>query len=247
MLDSAEQIEARPRPPEQRGPARKIAAILGWRARAARRRAHTLAARAQSRALKLHITGDVPRPRPHGRYAFVHERGRDFCRRDLVVDPVFMLDSSRALGEGRRHRRAEDAYFAGRPHDDDELRDAAAEDEQRRAQVGPARRGDPQQPRLGHDIRAGLLSTPPTPSSARSTQIVCRLLVRHYAKLIAYLRGWTDPERQQPVGDTAATNRATPTQSPTRSSAGPRRPRPAPSIAQLTARWQPRSSSTPQA
>jgi hypothetical protein len=31
---------------------------------------------------------------------------------------------------------------------------------------------------------------------------VCRLLVRHYRELIAYGAGWTDPERQQPVGDT---------------------------------------------
>ena len=32
-------------------------------------------------------------------------------------------------------------------------------------------------------------------------QIVCRLLVHHYGELIAYGAGWTDPERQQPVGD----------------------------------------------
>jgi hypothetical protein len=27
-------------------------------------------------------------------------------------------------------------------------------------------------------------------------------MVRHYRELIAYGAGWTDPERQQPVGDT---------------------------------------------
>ena len=32
--------------------------------------------------------------------------------------------------------------------------------------------------------------------------MICRLLVRHYGELIAYGAGWTDPERQQPVGDT---------------------------------------------
>jgi hypothetical protein len=31
---------------------------------------------------------------------------------------------------------------------------------------------------------------------------VCHLLVRHYRGLIAYGAGWTDPERQQPIGDT---------------------------------------------
>ena len=30
------------------------------------------------------------------------------------------------------------------------------------------------------------------------------LLVRHYGQLIAYGAGWTDPERQRPVGDTSA-------------------------------------------
>ena len=55
---------------------------------------------------------------------------------------------------------------------------------------------------LGHDIRAGLID--PTDAQLRAlTQIVCRLLVRHYRELIAYGAGWTDPERQQPVGDTS--------------------------------------------
>ena len=49
--------------------------------------------------------------------------------------------------------------------------------------------------------RAGLID--PTDAQLRAlTQIVCRLLVRQYRELIAYGAGWTDPERQQPVGDT---------------------------------------------
>ena len=40
------------------------------------------------------------------------------------------------------------------------------------------------------------------PSSHALRRIVCHLLVRHYRELIAYGAGWTDPERQQPVGDT---------------------------------------------
>jgi hypothetical protein len=41
------------------------------------------------------------------------------------------------------------------------------------------------------------------PSPARlSGGIVWRLLVRHYRELIAYGAGWTDPEREQRVGDT---------------------------------------------
>lgn len=49
--------------------------------------------------------------------------------------------------------------------------------------------------------RAGLIQ----PSDAglhALRQIVCHLLIRHYREPIAYGAGWTDPERQQPVGDT---------------------------------------------
>ena len=54
---------------------------------------------------------------------------------------------------------------------------------------------------LSHDIRAALIN--PTDGQLRAlTQIVCRLRGRHYGELIAYGAGWTDPERQQPVGDT---------------------------------------------
>ena len=54
---------------------------------------------------------------------------------------------------------------------------------------------------LGHDIRGGLIDATDAQRHAL-TQIVCRLLVRHYRELIAYGAGWTDPELQQPVGDT---------------------------------------------
>ena len=96
----------------------------------------------------------------------------------------------------------EEAYFAGACLDDDELRDAAAEDEQRRAQAR-ARHAEATRSNLGlgHDIRAALIQ--PTDQQLSSVRdIICRLLVRHYRELIAYGAGWTDPERQQPVGDT---------------------------------------------
>ncbi|MGZ6565461.1 MAG: hypothetical protein ACXVH1_39075 [Solirubrobacteraceae bacterium] len=79
---------------------------------------------------------------------------------------------------------------------------SAAEDEQRRAKAR-ARHADATRSNLGlgHDVRAGLID----PSDAQLhalRQIVCQLLVRHHRELIAYGAGWTDPERQQPVGDT---------------------------------------------
>ena len=82
------------------------------------------------------------------------------------------------------------------------MRDAAAADEQRRAQAR-ARHAEATRSNLGlgHDIRAGLIQPSETQLSA-VRDIVCRLLVRHYGELIAYGAGWTDPERQRPVGDT---------------------------------------------
>ena len=203
MLDATEQIE-HARAHLTADGHRQLAAILGCELERLDAELDTLAARAKSTALKLRITGDVRDRARNGRYAFVHERGRDFAAGIWVVDPAFMLDlAHEQLGESDTAPAREDSYFAGARLDDDELRDAAAEDEQRRAQAR-ARHADATRSNLGlgHDIRAGLID--PTDAQLRAlTQIVCRLLVRHYRELIAYGAGWTDPERQQPVGDTA--------------------------------------------
>ena len=65
-----------------------------------------------------------------------------------------------------------------------------------------------------------------------------RLLGRHHRELIAYGAGWTDPERQQPVGDTG---RHEPRQIDVLIEAELERaiadPDPLRGIAQLTARW----------
>jgi hypothetical protein len=92
----------------------------------------------------------------------------------------------------------EEAYFAGARIDDDELRDATAEDEQRRAQAR-ARHAQATRSNLGHPRRAGRPHGRPAP---RTHTDRLRILVRQYRELIAYGAGWTDPERQQPVGDT---------------------------------------------
>ena len=43
----------------------------------------------------------------------------------------------------------------------------------------------------------------PTEAQLRAVRdILCRLLVRHYREPTAYGAGWTEAERQQPVGDT---------------------------------------------
>jgi hypothetical protein len=202
LLDAGEQIEhARQHlGPEGR---RQIAAILGCTLERLDAELDTLAARAKTRAAKLHITGEMRDRARNGRYAFVHERGQDFAAGIWVVDPAFMLDlAGEQLGDDDTTPAREEAYFAGARLDDDELRDAAAEDEARRAQAR-ARQADATRSNLGlgHDIRGGLIDATDAQLDALR-QIVCRLLVRHYRELIAYGAGWTDPERQQPVGDT---------------------------------------------
>ena len=181
----------------------QLAAILGCELERLDAELDTLTARAKTRAAKLRITGEVRDRARNGRYAFVHERGPDFAAGIWVVDPAFMLDlAHEQLGNGDIGPAREEAYFAGARLDDDDLRDAAAEDEQRRAQAR-ARHAEATRSNLGlgHDIRAGLMD-PRDRQLHALKQIVCHLLVRHYREPIAYGAGWTDAERQQPVGDT---------------------------------------------
>jgi len=189
--------------------------------------------------VKLRVTGEVRDRARHGRYAFVHERGQDFAAGIWVVDPAFILDlACERLRDGDDAPACEEAYFAGARLNDDELRDAAVEDEQRRAQAR-ARHADATRSNLGlgHDIRSGLMD--PRDSQLHALrQIVCHLMVRHYRELVAYGAGWTDPERQQPVGDTG---RHEPRQPDAIADAELERaladPDPLRGIAQLAARW----------
>ncbi len=166
-----------------------------------------------------------------------------------MVDPAFMIDLVHPeLRDDTSAPAREEAYFAGARLNDDELRDAAATDEQRRAQ---ARARHAQATRsnlgLGHDIRAGLLQ--PTEGQLQALrQIVCRLLVRHYGELIAYGAGWTDPERQQPVGDTGRHEPRHPTPSSMPSSSGRLRTRIRSGESHSSPHgWPPRSCSIPRA
>jgi hypothetical protein len=238
VLDAAEQIN-HARGHLSASGRHQIAAILGCEIDRLDRELDALAARAKTRVLKLRITSEVRDRARNGRYAYVHDRGQDFAAGIWVVDPAFMLDVvHQQFGEEDTTPAREEAYFAGACLHDDELREAAAEDEQRRAQAracyADATRSNLG---LGHDIRAGLID--PTDAQLRAlTQIVCRLLVRHYRELIAYGAGWTDPERQRPVGDTG---RHEPRQIDAILDAELQRaladPDPMRGIAQLTARW----------
>ena len=238
MLDAAEQIEhARAHlTPAGR---RQLAGILDVKPDKLDTELDTLTARARTRTLKVRITPEIRDRARTGRYAFVHDRGQDFAAGIWVVDPAFMIDLAReALQAGSDEPARDETFFAGARIDDAELRDAAEEDRQRK-QHARARQAEATRTNLGlgHDIRAGLIDASAGQLQALK-QIICRLLAHHYREVIAYGAGWTDPERQQPVGDTgrheprhidaildAELDRALADPDPLRG------------IAQLTARW----------
>ena len=238
MLDAAEQVDHARAHLTDCGQG-QIAAILGCEVQRLDRELDALAARARARALKLRITPEIRDRARNGRYAFVHDRGQDFAAGIWVVDPAFMLDLvHEQLNDGDSTPAREESYFAGARINDDELRDAAAEDERRRAQAR-ARHAEATRSNLGlgHDIRAGLIQ--PTEAQLHALrQILCRLLVRDHRQVIAYGAGWTDPDRQRPVGDTG---RHEPAHVDAIIEAELERalddPDPLRGIAQLTARW----------
>ena len=202
LLDAAEQID-HARPHLNDSGRQQLAAILGCEAERLDRELDALTARARTRSAKLRITSEIRDRARNGRYAVAHDRGPDFAAGIWVIDPAFLIDLvHQHLQDDESAPAREEAYFAGARLDDDELRAAAADDEQRRAQAR-ARRAEATRSNLGlgHDIRAALIQ--PTEAQLRAVRdIVCRLVVRHYGELIAYGAGWTDSERQQPVGDT---------------------------------------------
>ena len=238
MLDAAEQIE-HARAHLTPGARQQLAGILDANADKLDAELDTLSARARARALKLRITPEIRSRARAGRYAYVHHRGQDFAAGIWVVDPVFMIDLARdALQTGNDEPARDETYFAGARIDDAELRDAAEQDRQRKQQAR-ARQAEATRTNLGlgHDIRAGLLD--PTAGQLQALkQIICHLLAHHYREVIAYGAAWTDPERQQPVGDTG---RHEPRHTDAILTAELDRaladPDPLRGIAQLTARW----------
>jgi hypothetical protein len=149
MLDAAEQIEhARAHLTADDGQ-RQLAAILGCELERLDAELDTLAARAKSKALKLRITGDVRDRARNGRYAFVHDRGRDFAAGIWVVDPrVHARPRPRATRRSRDRAGARGRVLRRRPPP--RRRDPRRGRRGRAAPgagPGPARRGDPQQSR----------------------------------------------------------------------------------------------------
>jgi hypothetical protein len=202
LLDAAEQIDrARRHLTAAHRP--HAATALGCAADKLDAELDTLTARARSHALKLRVDGALRDRAANGRYAWTFDRGQDFAAGIWVIDPVFMLDTvHQQLADADSPPARDESYFAGARLDDDDLRDAADDDCERRA-ADRARHAEATASNLGlgHDIRAALAD--PTDDQLHAVcEIVCRLLCRHYAEVIAYGSGWSDPARQQPVGNT---------------------------------------------
>jgi hypothetical protein len=202
LLDAAEQIEHARRhlTPAQQAHA---AVALGCKPDKLDSELDALAARARTHALKLRVDCVLRDRARNGRYAWTFDRGEDFAAGIWVIDPVFMLDTVRQqLTDAETTPARDESYFAGARLDDEDLRDAADDDRQRRA-AERARHAEATASNLGlgHDIRAALAD--PTGDQLHALrEIVCRLLCQQHPDVIAYGAGWTDTARQQPVGDT---------------------------------------------
>ena len=78
LLDAAEQVE-HVRPHLNDDGRRQLAAILGCEAERLDRELDTLSARARTRSAKIRITSEIRDRARTSRYAFAHDRGRDFA------------------------------------------------------------------------------------------------------------------------------------------------------------------------
>lgn len=181
--------------------------LLGCRSDQLERELDTLSARAKRRALKIRVDAFMRDRAANGDYAYTIKRGEDFAAGVWVVDPTFLIgeviDRAGEPDDDETPAR-EEAYFAGAKLEPDEDTEQALqaerqrrdEERQRHARAHRANLG------LGMDIRAGLLDPKDRQLQALKA-IVCHLLSAQYPDVIAYGAGWSDPERQQPVGDTA--------------------------------------------
>ena len=184
---------------------RQTARVLGCTHDELNARLDALAARARRGAVGLRVDAALRERARVGRYAYVHERGRDFAAGVWVIDPVFMLDVIRerldAAEADDTASPRDERYFAGAGLTSPDLKAAAAEDADRRAQAR-ARHAEAVRSNLGlgHDLRAGLLE--PSGEQLQALKaIVCHLIAIHERDVLAYGAGWTDPERQRPIGD----------------------------------------------
>ncbi len=186
LLDAHDQIE-RARPHLSPTAQEQVAGILGCPVDKLAKELDTLAARAKTRRLKLPVTAQVRDRARAGRYAYIHDRGRDFAASIWVVDPAFMIDlAAEQLTDDNGTPAREDTFFKGASLKDADLRNAA-DQERQRTQAWRQRQADATRTNLGlgHDIRAGL-TDPQERQLHALKEIVCHLIAHHYPEIIAY-------------------------------------------------------------
>lgn len=203
LLDAhAELKRARPQLTEQS--LKQAATVLHCDPANVHKELDKLEVRAKSAALKAQITPEIRQRAANGRYAYVHDPGRDFAASVWVVDPVFIIDlvHEHAKDADQAAPARTESYFAAAKLVDDELHQAA-EDERKRVAAERARQRDAEHSNLGlgQDIAAGLIDLTRSQRDALRA-IVCHTLAAEYREVLAYGAGWSDRERQQPVGDT---------------------------------------------
>lgn len=162
-----------------------------------------LAARAKHGAVLLRVDEHLRDRAVAGGYAWRFDRGEDFAASVWVVDPVFAVEAAaQAVGEAPTEApAAEQTYFKGSSTQDEEVEEARVEVEGARkaareaeAQAAGSNLG------IGQDIGAGLVE-PTEAQMGALRDLLCHLIARDYADVVAYGAGWSDRERQQPVGD----------------------------------------------
>ena len=203
LLDGAEQVEhARNHLTAERHA--EAAAALGCEPDKLDTELDALAARAKQQRAQAARRRDAARPRRQ-RPLRLGVRARPGLRRRHLGDRPGVHARRRPPAARRRRRRAPPARRPTSAARASTTTSCATPPKRTASGAPPNAPATPRRPpatsRLGHDIRAAL-ADPSDDQLSALREIVCRLLCEHHPELIAYGAGWTDAERQQPVGDT---------------------------------------------
>jgi hypothetical protein len=157
---------------------------------------------ATKRAVMITIDQTVRDRAINGGYAYVHERGGDLDDAVWIIDPAFMLGlAEEAVSQAaEQDAHSEPSYFQTAR---DETASKARKEAATKAQAETLRQHEAygRNLALGASLSASLIELKPAQLEA-VRQLVCHLLAERFSELIAYGAGWTDSDRQQPVGDT---------------------------------------------
>jgi hypothetical protein len=161
-----------------------------------------LARESKAKALKIVVDESLRDRAVHGRFAWSFDRGSDFANGVWIIDPLFMLSVvNEHLEQAADGEAQEESFFGGARLEDDAMKAAADAERQEAGLLRKQRQAaSTSNLGLGHDLRAGILE--PTADQLNALRaLVCHLLADQYPEIIAYGAGWTDTDRQQPIGD----------------------------------------------